>query len=418
VTALRTDGCGVSGTDTPARFIPSRPSRPARYTKAMSIEDWIVQQGLSGRSVTELVAGLAERLLASGVPLARIYVALPTVNATVRVMNHVWTPSGAVLERISHTAMTGQFEKGPFGAMTAAGERRRHWRFAECGTRDYAIFADTAAAGGGDYLAHLVPFENENAPDLRGVAAAFSSARPEGFMPDETARIDALVPLLALAAYRITLFDVTVGMLDTYVGRRAGRQVLAGEMRRGGGRTLRAALMIADLQGFTSLSETAGPDLIGRLDDHLDAMASAVAEESGEVLKFMGDGVLAVFPVASLGSDKAACAAALRAAKTAIARNDALDAGRVGEPPLPLDVALHLGDVFYGNIGAANRMDFTVIGPAVNEVARIESLCGPLACPILMSSDVAQGCGAPVRSLGRHRLRGVANSRELFAPVE
>jgi adenylate cyclase len=208
--------------------------------------------------------------------------------------------------------------------------------------------------------------------------------------------------------------DLTVSMLDTYVGLSAGHRVLSGEIRRGSGTTITAALLFADLRGFTALADTADTSLIVRLNQHLEAMAEPVAEQGGEVLKFLGDGLLAVFPITEEQPQKAACAAAVRGAQEAIARNEAVNRSRHGETPLGLDIALHCGDVFYGNIGAANRLDFTVIGPAVNEVSRMEALCGALDCAVLMSASIAAASPISVRSLGRHRLRGVTGERELF----
>jgi adenylate cyclase len=190
--------------------------------------------------------------------------------------------------------------------------------------------------------------------------------------------------------------------------------VLSGEIRRGSGTTITAALFVADLRGFTALADMAGVSLIGRLDRHLEAMAEPVAEQGGEVLKFMGDGLLAVFPIDETRPAEEACAAAVRAAQAALARNEAVNRALPDETPLHLDIALHCGDVFYGNIGAAGRLDFTVIGPAVNEASRMEALCATLGCPLVMSERIARASPAPVRSLGRHRLRGIASGRELF----
>jgi adenylate cyclase len=143
-------------------------------------------------------------------------------------------------------------------------------------------------------------------------------------------------------------------------------------------------------------------------------MAEPVAEQGGEVLKFLGDGLLAAFPITEAQTQEAACAAAVRAGQAALGRNREVNRFHAGEAPLGLDVALHCGDVFYGNIGAANRLDFTVIGPAVNEASRMEALCGQLDVPLVMSASIAAASPEPVRSLGRHRLRGFAAERELF----
>ncbi|MCB5176336.1 MULTISPECIES: adenylate/guanylate cyclase domain-containing protein [Microvirga] len=380
-----------------------------------NLESWIIQQGLSGTGVAPLLAGFAEGLAAEGIPVARAYLALPTVNPTFRVYNHVWTRSaGLSVEGVSHERNNDAFEVSPFGHLLRIGEMKRHWRFDGPDAEAFAVFEDVRQIGGTDYLARLFSFENAAAPDLRGCAAALSSHRDGGFSPEEVARIDAVLPLLALAAYRMTLFDLTVGILDTYVGLSAGRRVLSGEIRRGLGTTITAALMFADLRGFSALADGGGTQLIERLDRHLEAMADPVAEQGGEVLKFMGDGLLAAFPITEEQPSEAACAAAVRAAEAALARNDAVNRLYEGETALHLDIALHCGDVFYGNIGAAGRLDFTVIGPVVNEASRMEALCRELDCAVVMSERIADASPLPVRPLGRQRLRGIAAERELF----
>jgi adenylate cyclase len=380
-----------------------------------NIEGWIIEQGLRGTDVGSLLSGFAERLTAEGMPLVRAYLALPTVNPTIRVYTHVWTRStGMIVEGVSHDRNALAFEESPFAYMMRTEQTSCHWLVDDPEVRQFAVFDDVRREGGTDYLARLFSFENTSAPDLRGIGISFSSSRREGFRSEDVARIDALLPLLGLAAYRMTLFDLTVGMLDTYVGLSAGRRVLSGEIRRGFGTTMTAALLFADLRGFTSLADTAGLDLIARLDRHLEAMADPVAEQGGEVLKFLGDGVLAAFPITEERSRESACAAAIQAARTALERNDVVNRVYTGETALGLDVALHCGDVFYGNIGAAGRLDFTVIGPAVNEVSRMEAICNNLDCSVILSESVASVSPVPVRSLGRHRLRGIAAERELF----
>jgi adenylate cyclase len=380
------------------------------------LESWIVDQGLTGDGVPSLLSGFAERLRAAGIPVVRAYLALPTVNPTVRVMSHTWTRSaGTVAEGVSHDQEVDAFERSPFGHMLRNGLTRAHWRVADSGAESFAVFDDVRRAGGTDYLARLVHFDNATAPDLQGLAASFSADRADGLEPDEIACIDAVLPLLALAAYRMTLLDLTVGMLDTYLGLASGRRVLSGEIRRGSGATVTAALLFADLRGFTALADAAGPAVIDRLNQHLEAVAEPVVEQGGEVLKFLGDGLLAVFPITEGRSTEAACAAAVRAAQEAQARNARVNRSREGEASLDLDIALHAGDVFYGNVGAASRLDFTIIGPAVNEASRMESLCAKLGCPVVMSAAVAAASPVPVRSLGHHPLRGRAAPLELFS---
>jgi len=224
--------------------------------------------------------------------------------------------------------------------------------------------------------------------------------------------------LMATAIYRITLRDIAVALMDAYVGPPASRRILHGQVRRGSGESIEAVLLMADLVGFTTVADSAGVDLIERLDEHFEAMSAPVIERGGSVLKFMGDAVLAVFPVTQAMPKPIACRLALEAAIDAIAQNTAVNRSRASERPLHLDVALSTGMVFYGNVGAPHRLDFTVIGPAVNAVARIEALCGPLGRNLLIADEVAADLEAPMLSLGRHRLRGIEAEHELFTPAE
>ncbi|MGO4707094.1 adenylate/guanylate cyclase domain-containing protein [Microvirga sp. 2MCAF38] len=380
-----------------------------------NLEDWIIAQGLKGASVASLLEGFADGLVAEGIPVVRAYLALPTVNPTIRVLNHTWTrPTGTAVEAHSHERNVKAFAVSPFNHMLNSGIAARHWRLDEPETEWFEVFDDVLRAGGKDYLARLIAFDNASAPDLRGIAFSFSTDRPDGFTQDEIARIDAVLPLMGLATYRITLFDVTVAMLDTYVGLSAGRRVLGGEIQRGAGRTITAALLFADLRGFTALADISDARIVTRLDQHLEAMAEPVAEEGGEVLKFLGDGLLAAFPVTDGNPKDDACAGAFRAAQKALARNEAVNRANPDATPLNLDIALHYGDVFYGNVGSPKRLDFTVVGPAVNEVSRMETLCETLGCSLVMSEPVAEACPIEVRPLGRHALRGVKEERTLF----
>ena len=225
------------------------------------------------------------------------------------------------------------------------------------------------------------------------------------------------VPTLALGAYRIALSSAAKAVLDAYVGHDASARILSGEIVRGEGHQVEAALLFADLSGFTALADASGADLVGRLGEHLSAIVEPIEASGGEILKFMGDGVLAGFGIKDAATPGPACAALLAGAREALARNALVNARHGDNTPLGLDVALHRGTVFYGNIGGGSRLDFTVIGPAVNEASRIERLCGEVSQPILMSDAFARCCGTPVTSLGFHALRGVSEKREIFAPA-
>jgi class 3 adenylate cyclase len=267
---------------------------------------------------------------------------------------------------------------------------------------------------GRDWLAGLGAVQEDvvgRAPD--GPVLGWAGTRPFG--PAETGRLHeaarfVAAPLAALAA-RLAL----AALLEAYLGRRSAARVQAGALSRGTGETIRAVLLYADLRGFTALSEATEPSaMIAALDAWFDRVAGAVHAFGGEVLKFIGDGVLAIFPVT--GAPAEASEAALRAVIAARAGMAHLDSVRQaqGLPPLPFGAALHLGEMLWGNIGAVDRLDFTAIGPAVNLVSRLEGLCRPLGRSVLISAAVAAEITTPLVSLGEHVLRGIAAPCTVF----
>jgi class 3 adenylate cyclase len=261
---------------------------------------------------------------------------------------------------------------------------------------------------------------HEDAIEPRPDGPSLGWIGPRPFTPDEAGRLHeaarfAAAPLAALAA-RATL----TAALEAYLGRRSAARVFAGSLGRGVGETIQAALLFADLRGFTALSESNPPSaVIAALDAWFDRIALSVHAFGGEVLKFIGDGVLAIFPVAG-GSPRSACDAALSAVFAARAGMAHLDEARMREglPPLPFGVALHLGEILWGNIGAADRLDFTAIGPAVNLVSRLEGLCRPLGKAVLVSGAFAAETGTPLVSLGTHELRGIISPCAVFTVPE
>lgn len=253
---------------------------------------------------------------------------------------------------------------------------------------------------------------------LRDTSLHWAASRPldasELELLRDVARF-AAPPLAALAA-RATL----AALLETYLGRRSAAQVLGGRLRREPGETIRAALLYADLRGFTELSESAQPEkVVAALDAWFDRIGGGVHAFGGEVLKFIGDGVLAIFPIGERGA-AAACDAALRAVAASRAGMAHLDRSRTaqGLPPLPFGLALHVGEMLWGNIGTADRLDFTAIGPAVNLVSRLEGLCRPLGRTVLMSGAFAAETTQAVVPVGEHRLRGIAEPCAVFALPE
>jgi adenylate cyclase len=339
---------------------------------------WLVDEAGAAPGPDRFLAELGNRLLADGLPLAGGALTLAVPHPIIARRTWLWrTETGAVIEALG-------FAGGPL------------------------------REAGHDWLAGLGPVQEEIiGPGPDGPVLGWAGTRRFG--PVEIGRLRqvarfAAAPLAALAG-RAALG----ALLEAYLGRRSAARVQAGALRRGTGETIRAALFCADLRGFTALSEATEPTaMIATLDAWFDRVAGAVHAFGGEVLKFIGDGVLAIFPVS--GAPAEACEAALRAVGAARAGMAHLDATRQaqGLAPLPFGAALHLGEILWGNIGAADRLDFTAIGPAVNLVSRLEGLCRPLGRSVLISGAVAAETTTPLVSLGEHVLRGIAAPCAVF----
>jgi len=244
--------------------------------------------------------------------------------------------------------------------------------------------------------------------------------RPGGFAADEIADITRVSQRLAVVCDIQGLRWVATNVLNAYLGPKTGPRVLAGQIRRGTGEELLVVLWSSDLRGFTERSDRLpGDRMIAILNAVFDAQAKAIHDHGGEILKFIGDGLLAIFPIENGASAGRAATNALEAAQEALVAVRHLNGepSMADEPPLEIVVALHVGTVVYGNIGAAQRLDFTVIGPAVNLVSRLEATAKTLNTPIVLSDDFARAYGKPLTSLGHYPLRGLANRRELFTPM-
>jgi adenylate cyclase len=362
-------------------------------------------------------AGLA----ALGVPLWRLSVGIQTIDPTVRAVSYVWWRDRG-LNRDTTPYLPGQdsdrpYLRSPIFALIRDDRLERHWRLDRGeGCEELPLLAELRAAGGTSYALRIVRFGGEIAAAVPGVAVAMATDRPGGFTDGDVATFAALTPALGLASYRYALARITSSILGVYLGERTARRVLAGEVRRGTGRRIEAAILLADLRGFTSLAGREPAErVVAWLDQHLDVVGADVAACGGEVLKFLGDGLLAVFPTEDGTDDHDACRRALAAAERALVATAALNADRQakGEPALGLDVVLHYGEVVYGNVGATRRLDFTVIGPTVNEASRIEGLCAQLGRDLLLSAPFAARCGRPTASLGRFALRGCPGETEI-----
>ena len=383
----------------------------------------ILREATEGDDAERLIGLTCDGLLGLGVPLWRFSVGLRTINATVRARSFVWRRDrGFAAEALPHVADgddLAAFHRSPIHHVQSRGLTCARWRveLGE-GCETLPLLAELRAEGGTDYVMHLVRFGGGTAQAIPGVALGFATDRAGGFAEGQLASCAELVPAIGLASFRFALARTVAETLEIYLGPRTAQRVLGGEVRRGLGRSMSAAILLADLRGFTSVARSHEPHrVVAWLDEHLEAIGAPVAAQGGEVLKFLGDGLLAVFPVDEPDTSDA-CGRALTAAELALAATAELNSVRrtVGAPELGLDIVLHHGEVVYGNVGAARRLDFTVIGRAVNEASRMEALCGELAQPLLLSAAFAARCARPTASLGRHRLRGIDDAIEVLRP--
>jgi adenylate cyclase len=233
--------------------------------------------------------------------------------------------------------------------------------------------------------------------------------------------LNCALPAFAAAAELINLERMSRVLLQTYIGKSTGNRVNAGEIRRGDVSRIRAVLLFSDLRGFTQLSEALpGESIIDLLNEYFETLSAPFTAAGGEILKFIGDAMLAIMPVDGNGDAavRETCEIALAAANEAVAALAHLNDGcrMAGKPCFSAGLALHMGEVLYGNIGTPDRLDFTVIGPAVNLVSRIEHFCADAGHPLVLSADFAHAVSVPMQSLGRHELKGFAEKQEIFAP--
>ncbi len=287
--------------------------------------------------------------------------------------------------------------------------------------RDFPALAEFFAAGATDYFAQLFIYGKEgDRSQGTGIVYSFATDQRGGFHDDDATLIEATLPALSLAMKAHAAHVIASGLLATYLGEDAGRRVHAGAVRRGSVEKLSAVLWYADIRGFTPLSDAAsGPAVVDLLNYVFEVLTSAIRPRGGQVLKFIGDGMLATFSYEEANRAET-CRRALDAAAEAMQKLEAMNAARAAAGALvaSVDLALHVGEVLYGNVGATDRLDFTVIGPAINEVARIEALCEPLDRAVLVSAEfagAATDCRSRLEPLGRHALRGVREPKEIFA---
>ena len=383
-----------------------------------AIVDWLAGPAQHVPTLSREFDEFAWRMLAAGFPLLRVTLQLRTLHPQYLGATFVWwrTTGRTVLRLVTHEVLDLYgHEDNPVRRVMVAGETVRRRLDVADDALDFPILHDLKAEGATDYFA--LPVKSSFGTNHM---VTYVTDHTGGFTAQQIADLTRVSQRLALLVDLRSQRRIASNILDAYLGPKTGPKVLAGQIRRGTGEEITAVLWSSDLRGFTERSDRlAGPQMIAMLNALFDAQATAIAGHGGEILKFIGDGLLAIFPFEH--ADKAAAAArcAFDAAIQAVeaARGLIHDPSLVDEPPLEIVVALHVGTAIYGNIGAADRLDFTVIGPAVNLVSRIETVAKALDLSIVVSDDFARAYGGPLQPLGRHELRGLATPHDLFAPI-
>ena len=390
---------------------------------------WAVREGLRGSAADALFDGYCQRLVAHDVPLWRAHTAMETLHPQWSGYSYTWRRDLNAIQpmRFEHDGgVDAVWVRSPFFELirrARAGEAEPSMRrrlMEGPGQRDFPVLEEFFSMGATDYFCRLYSFgEDGDRSHGTGIVYSFASDGPDGFSDGDLTLIGATLPALSLAMKADAGHVIASSLLAAYLGADAGRRVHAGAVQRGSTSSIRAALWYADIRGFTAASDAApGPIIVDLLNEVFETLTGPLRARGGQVLKFIGDALLATFSLEE-GEVAETCRRALDAADEAARALDALSAARAaaGLPVVAVDIALHVGEVLYGNVGATDRLDFTVVGPAVNEVARIEALCEPLDRRVLVSAEfvAAMQGDARLESLGRHALRGVRGTKEMFA---
>ncbi len=385
-------------------------------TETNPLVNWLVLEAWKAMTSQDMVANLAAALVSAGFPLWRLRLFIRTLHPQLFAYGYTWQRGVDGIEeyQASHTGVQSeQFASSPFVAIIN-GEGGVRRRLEGPNPRlDFPVLKDLVEEGATDYVAMPLRFSDGQINIL-----ILTSDRAGGFSTHELGQLYEILPTLSrqLESHAQRLSSLT--LLRTYLGRNAGRRVLDGLVKRGDGEDIHAVIWFSDLRNSTSLAEALSrDDYLETVNQYFDCVAGAVIDNGGEVLKFIGDAVLAIFTIDDAENARPeACARALEAVRDAEQRMHIVNQEREAEdkPPLAFGTGLHRGDLTYGNIGTERRLDFTVIGSAVNEASRIEGLCKSLGRSILVSSRFAQSCASVLVSLGEHDLRGVSDRQEVF----
>jgi adenylate cyclase len=402
-------------------------------TPVDALSDWLMEQALSEPTLEELVEGCNRRLHAAGIPVLRSIITSPILHPLYQSFTVVWTFDGGIetTYHVHDSINRDAWKASPlrYILMHRLPTLRRQLA-GENAVLDFPVLEELAENGMTDYLCYLVPFGEEQTVNLdedefgSGIIGSWATDRPAGFSDADLRALNRVQQRLAVAVKMRVKDKIAENILETYLGLGAGRKVLDGQIKRGDGERIYSVIWYSDLRGSTTLADhMAGDKYIELLNRYFECTANAVLECQGEVLRFPGDAVLGIFPINEQTDSSLACMNALKAAPSAFEQLDELNSARakVNQAPLNFGIGLHVGEVLFGNIGVPQRLEFSVIGPAMNETARLEALTKDLHANILTSENFVNHLKdshcktiGECKLLGEHVLHGIDKPMNVY----
>lgn len=388
------------------------------------LEDWLLGDAINENSMLSLSESLAWRMVAAGLPVVRATIHVGTLHPQLTGIGWSWNKTDGLCDEIVVKAMSAQTDAYLRSPLRVAIEEGQSLFLNACDPETqtvYPLMAELAEEGITHYAALPMPKRIEA---KRHDVVTIATAEQEGFSKQQQTQLGRILKYLALHVHRHTSRLIAENVLNVYLGHNAGKQVLDGSISRGDGSAIEAVVWFADMRGFTELTERySGPQVNRILNGFFEQLVGAVTKNGGDVLKFLGDGVLAVFPFQCANTATQAAQSAMDAADEALRNLQAYNTNPCedvrslnGWKPIQCGIAMHIGEVFFGNVGGQDRLDFTVIGSAVNEASRLEALTKRVMRPVVMSQEVGDLLKIPLDDIGQHELRGFVQPVRVFAP--
>jgi adenylate cyclase len=383
---------------------------------------WLKRAALGGEDLEQLATGTCERLDAAGVPLMRAHLTFSVLHPLYGAVGFTWVRGKGVtvegMRPLAERTYPDRFLSSPYYHLLTRGLDHLRRRIRPGDVPEFPVLEDLQKMGGTDYIAFVQPFDVGSG---QGMMGSWTTDHANGFSDDVIKALLRVQDSLAVAAKMAILSKLADNMMTTYLGGNAGKRVLSGQIRRGDGETIRAVLVMGDLRESTAIAERDGRDgYIETLNEFFDAIATPFHGNGGEILSFIGDGFLAVYPCdRHREPSQVAAQAAMRAVRAAVARVDALNTRRVGrgKDPVRFGLGLHIGNVMFGNVGLKQRLTFSAFGSAVNEVQRLESLTKKLGKPVIASGSFMGYSGGEWDFLGKEALKGVRVRVPVYSPT-